>query len=140
MAASAMTIDGLAEFEAATKQFPEELRRDFQRVAETTGRKVQIRAQQTLGAALRKAIHITLVSDPAQGEVRVEAKATPAYPASMALWFEFGTAGRRQKKGRYTGRIEAKRYMQDAATAEDVPHRQALQAAAEAAMRRTFKG
>lgn len=111
MAASAMTSTGLAEFQAAVERFPTETTRALQGVADRHARLTQVKAQQNLGGALRKAIVITMRSDPANHASHVEAKSAQAYPTSMALWFELGTAVRRQKRGRYTGRIEARRYM-----------------------------
>lgn len=139
MAASAVTTTGLTEFEAAVTQFGPTLQRELQAVAERHGRRVQIAAQQKLGANLRKAIIITMHSDPAKHEVRVEASATHDYPISMPLWFEYGTAGRRQKRGRYTGRIEAKRYMIDAVMSAEAAYRAELSAVAERVARETFR-
>lgn len=138
MAASAVTTTGLDELQRAADAFPAELTRALQAVAETHGRRIQVKAQQALDADLRKAIHITLTSDPAKHEVRIEASNTQAYPTSVALWFELGTAQRRQKRGRYTGQIEAKHYMLNASQSQDASYKQALAAAAEQTARLVF--
>lgn len=138
MAVSAVTTTGLAEFQAAVTTFGPTLQRELQAVAERHGRRVQIAAQQKLGGALRKAIVITMHSEPAKHEVRVEATHTQAYPTSIALWFEYGTAGRRQKKGRYTGRIEPRRYMTDSVMGAEAAYRSELSAVAERVAREAF--
>ena len=141
MAASAMTTEGLAEFQSAVEAFPADIQRALQDVAEAHGRRVQIQAQQTLGPRLRRAIHISLTSDPEKHEVRVEAASTHGYPTSMPLWFEYGTVPLRTKHpARATGQIDALHYMQRAADREGAAYRRELEAVAVATAQHLFKG
>ena len=138
--ASAMTTSGLSEFIAATEAFPDVLTAALQAVAEATGRRIQTRAQAILQSKVRgRPILITQQSEPAKHQVRVDATFAPGQPTSIPLWFEHGTAPRRQRGGRATGKITALHYMRDAAAAEDTAYRRELEAAAERTARRIFK-
>ena len=137
--ASAMTTTGLSEFLAATEAFPEALTRALQGVAEATAARIQTRAQAVLQQQVRgRPIEITVRSEPAKHQVRVDATFATGQPTSIPLWFEVGTAPRQQKGGRRTGQIQPLHYMRDSAAAEDAAFRRDLEAVAVATARKVF--
>lgn len=140
MAASAMTVDGLDELIAAAESFGPTFDQAAQAVAESTGRRIQNRAQEILRSKVRGTpIAITTTVDAPNRQVLVEADAATGYPTELHLSFEYGTAERQQKGGRRTGRIQPVRYMRDAVNGERAGFPRAIEAELQRTIEKVFR-